>query len=468
MSGFIYGGVLNGGSTLAGRVLAVLLIFKIFLIAFNVSANQSFSAEQKLEAIKQALVDLAMESEVTLGSAAYIDDRGVLHESTLMSSSSNVRGVRVLSYLEEAGIPVARVEASMLSDRTCPGARPELRREAVVRVGYSGDNKRLGDHYLSEIAALSELVLIKSFRSSSAWTARPEVRFASNYDNLVSGTSSNRVPYLFDVKVSDYNPAATTGPNEVMDVVRKGFEAGKSAVEFSLGFAEWSGVPAGAWSIFPILKDGFGEGSYGLDPSSDPALPPNPYYPGELGSGQQAVRRFLGAYNLSKLPEYARDNASWSGSRIDLELELVDRQFDTPIWNKTVTLNYPRLKKGYAKTAIPPEFKHQIVVATEHMLSEINDSMECMAQYYHLKNADGASGTASINAGSVAGVSVGDQFLLSSDPNILNAAVNSSALSTLSLAKVESVSRHSAVLRHIAGPRWTSSQANENLVALYF
>ena len=44
MSGFIDGGVLNGGSTLAGRVLAVLLIFKIFLIAFNVSANQSFSA----------------------------------------------------------------------------------------------------------------------------------------------------------------------------------------------------------------------------------------------------------------------------------------------------------------------------------------------------------------------------------------------------------------------------------------
>ena len=128
MSGFVNGSATNGGSTLAGRMLAVFLLVKVFLLASNVSANQSFSAEQKLEAIKQALVDLAMESEVTLGSAAYIDDQGVLHESTLMSSSNNVRGVRVLSYLEEAGIPVARVEASMLSDRTCPGARPELRR----------------------------------------------------------------------------------------------------------------------------------------------------------------------------------------------------------------------------------------------------------------------------------------------------------------------------------------------------
>ena len=438
------------------------------LFSCNTLPAQTFSAEEKLEAIKQALVDLAMESEVTLGSAAYIDDQGVLHESTLMSSSNNVRGVRVLSYLEEAGIPVARVEASMLSDRTCPGARPELRREAVVRVEYSGDNKRLGDHYLSEIAALSEDVVIGSFRASSSWTARPEVRFASNYVNLVSGASSDKVPYRFDVKVSDYNPAANKGPHEIMDVVRRGFEASKSAVEFSLGFAEWSGVSAGAWSIFPILKDGFGGGTYGPDPTNDPTIPANPYYPGERGSGQQAFRKFLGAYNLSKLPEYARDNAPWSGSRIDLEFELVDRQFDTPMWRKTVTLNYPRLKKGYAKTAIPPEFKHQITVATEQMLSEVTESMACVAQYYHLENADGADGTASINAGSLAGVTVGDQFLLSSDPNILNAAVNSSALSTLALARVESVSRHSAVLRHIAGPRWTSSQANENLVALYF
>ena len=291
----------------AGAVTAALLF------SCNTLPAQTFSAEEKLEAIKQALVDLAMESEVTLGSAAYIDDQGVLHESTLMSSSNNVRGVRVLSYLEEAGIPVARVEASMLSDRTCPGARPELRREAVVRVEYIGDNKRLGDHYLSEIAALSEDVVIGSFRASSSWTARPEVRFASNYDNLVSGASSNKVPYRFDVKVSDYNPAANNGPHEIMDVVRRGFEASKSAVEFSLGFAEWSGVSAGAWSIFPILKDGFGGGTYGPDPTNDPTIPPNPYYPAERGSGQQAFRKFLGAYNLSKLPEYARDNAPWSG-----------------------------------------------------------------------------------------------------------------------------------------------------------
>ena len=132
-----------------GALRLVAVYCTLTLLSTPSLATETFSAEEKLEAIKQALVDLAMESEVTLGSAAYIDSQGVLHESALMSSNSQVRGVRVLSYLEEAGIPVARVEASMLSDRTCPGARPELRREALLRTGHRGVNKRLGDHYLS-------------------------------------------------------------------------------------------------------------------------------------------------------------------------------------------------------------------------------------------------------------------------------------------------------------------------------
>jgi hypothetical protein len=102
------------------------------------------------------------------------------------------------------------------------------------------------------------------------------------------------------------------------------------------------------------------------------------------------------------------------------------------------------------------------------MMSEATASMTCTAQYYHLSNADGERGVATINAGSLAGVRLGDQFLLSSDPNILNAAVDSSALSSLALARVESVNRHTAVLKHIAGPRWSSAQANDNFVALYF
>ncbi|MGB2154474.1 MAG: hypothetical protein ACPHVT_03300, partial [Porticoccaceae bacterium] len=38
------------------------------------------SAERKLEAIKQALVDLALDTDLRLDSAAFLDSLGVLHE----------------------------------------------------------------------------------------------------------------------------------------------------------------------------------------------------------------------------------------------------------------------------------------------------------------------------------------------------------------------------------------------------
>jgi hypothetical protein len=407
-------------------------------------ATETFSAEEKLEAIKQALVDLAMESEVTLGSAAYIDSQGVLHESALMSSNSQVRGVRVLSYLEEAGIPVARVEASMLSDRSCPGARPELRREALLRTGHRGVNKRLGDHYLSEVATLSREVVMSALSGSTEWTARPEVRYSSNYDNLVSGGSSDRIPYRFDVTISEHNPAALDR-HQLFDVIDYGASMGKAALDFAFGYSEWTGMAGAFWGILPVLDDD-----------------------SEVGSSLFPLRKAAGYYSLSMLPEYARSVAPWPSSNLDYELVIVDRKREMPLWRKTLMLSYPRLPKGFTKSDMPPEFRHQIMLATEQMMAEATASMTCTAQYYHLSNADGERGVATINAGSLAGVQLGDQFLLSSDPNILNAAVDSSALSSLALARVESVNRHTAVLKHIAGPRWSSAQANDNFVALYF
>ena len=427
-----------------GALRLVAVYCTLTLLSTPSLATETFSAEEKLEAIKQALVDLAMESEVTLGSAAYIDSQGVLHESALMSSNSQVRGVRVLSYLEEAGIPVARVEASMLSDRTCPGARPELRREALLRTGHRGVNKRLGDHYLSEVATLSKEVVMTALAGSTAWTARPEVRYASNYDNLVSGGSSERIPYRFDVTISEHNPAAVER-HQMFDVIDYGASMGKAALDFAFGYSEWTGMAGAFWGVLPMLDEDAG--------SSSSTFP---------------LRKAVGYYSLSMLPAYARSVAPWPSANLDYELVIVDRKREMPLWRKTLTLSYPRLPKGFTKSDMPPEFRHQIMLATEQMMAEATASMTCTAQYYHLSNADGERGVATINAGSLAGVRLGDQFLLSSDPNILNAAVNAAALSSLALARVESVNRHTAVLKHIAGPKWSSAQANDNFVALYF
>ena len=75
---------------------------------------------------------------------------------------------------------------------------------------------------------------------------------------------------------------------------------------------------------------------------------------------------------------------------------------------------------------------------------------------------------ATINAGLIAGLVVGDQFLISSDANILDEVLSLSGLAGLALAEVESVQRHSATLKHIAGLQWPTAAQIKNAVALHF
>ena len=79
----------------------------------------TFSPEEKLTAIKNSLVNLALESEVRLGAAAFIDTAGILHESSTITSDINVSGIRVMSYLREAGIPQANIDVSAFYDNSC-------------------------------------------------------------------------------------------------------------------------------------------------------------------------------------------------------------------------------------------------------------------------------------------------------------------------------------------------------------
>ena len=110
------------------------------------------SAEQKLEAVKQALVDLALDTDLRLDSTAFLDSLGMLHESSLLSTSSAISGLRILDIKRDSGIDVADLEAKIRAGKSCPGARPNNRRQALVSVGSNLTNAspdlRMGDHYL--------------------------------------------------------------------------------------------------------------------------------------------------------------------------------------------------------------------------------------------------------------------------------------------------------------------------------
>ena len=138
----------------AERVVSILkaslLIGFLWGSCVAAASTVSSEAEASLEAIKQSLVELAMKSNVQLGSSAYLDTKGVLHESSILSSDADIRGIRILSYVEEAGIKAADVSADIFSLPQCPGTRPNMKRQALIRVTESKpqgqSSTRIGDH----------------------------------------------------------------------------------------------------------------------------------------------------------------------------------------------------------------------------------------------------------------------------------------------------------------------------------
>ena len=63
---------------------------------------------------------------------------------------------------------------------------------------------------------------------------------------------------------------------------------------------------------------------------------------------------------------------------------------------------------------------------------------------------------------------MGDQFLISTNPDLLKQALSENGLASLSLARVESIAPHSSVLVQTAGPEWATLENLSRLVATYF
>lgn len=365
------------------------------LLLWTAQGTLAFNADQRLEAIKQALIDLSFDSEVNLASSAYLDQRGVLHEASVVTSQSQVRGIRVLSYLEEAGLGIADVEATVVAS-DCPVARPGLRRETLIRVIHGASDPRFGDHYLSELGELSEQLLSVALSRSSNWSVTARQQFVSSYHKKMAATGSGRRP--FEIQIA----------------------------------------------LRPARLE-FREGIYRVERYVD-------------------MQRNNALYwSQSHIPGLA-NRAPWSNETLAVELRLIDPVRGNLVVAETVQVDYPSLPRGYDKSALPTTFIQQLRAIAQGFVRQMDGALECRRQYYHV------SVGLRINAGSIAGVQVGDQFLLSPTPQISGQGASLDDIGKLVLAQVQTVGLYGATLVVTAGPA-VESQLNNNLnhyVAIYF
>lgn len=363
------------------------------------------SAQQRLDLVKQALVDLSLGSDIKLATSAYVDSTGVLHESSVLKTNTQVRGIRVKEYLEDAGVPQAKVEASVLPGNDCEDSKPAVKRQASVRMVVESDaktNKRVGDHYLAELSTTLRQSLVTELSHSGHWLVAPEQRYSSSYAKYVSAGSGDSPRYRFDIILSSRDP--------LQGVTNHG--------EIALHHALKSGHDLFAWS-------------------------------------------------LAKIPSL-RYNKPWPKEALSYELVLNDLSNNQVIWRGVLPLNYPRVARGYAKSPLPSHFKNEIIATTEQFVTGMIDSTSCQIGHYKFTPVAENPRYGKIDVGSIAGVSMGDQFLIVKDHELLNQALVDSGLDALALAEVISVTSHSAVLKWVAGAELFGSTGADERVAMLF
>ena len=88
------------------------LVFGLAILAcvFAINASAELNPQERLDAIRQGLIDASLQTPTRVQTTTWIDSQGSLRESSSFKNGMEVRGVRVLAYdRDEAGQPKAHL-----------------------------------------------------------------------------------------------------------------------------------------------------------------------------------------------------------------------------------------------------------------------------------------------------------------------------------------------------------------------
>ena len=354
---------------IGGLVLPVLVATG----AWAQPSGNSFSAEERLEAIRQGLVQAALEGATRVESLAWIDGQGVLREGSSFRSGMDVRGVQVLSYTRDSGgrpqaqlqLPPARQDVlkrptTVPACPSSPGLRHLMGLRMTVEGGWSVDEAPLAQ----ALGQLTANLLQQSGGVASGWGVLPRLAPAgSGYERVLLGTSADQLPWQAYLVVKPAPPLPATGAASYL-------------------------------SVLPIWPD---------------------------------------------RPVMAR-----------LHFSLVARGQSRPAFEGSFQLEVPRLAQSWGRPQLEASVRAQATSLIQPWLQALTAQFACQAVRPEVTVVRGLE--LSINAGTLAGVRTGDEWLLADPQRFPQQILASGVAAAAVLARVGQVFQHHAQLQIVAGP----------------
>ena len=180
--------------------------------------NPQKEYDAQLAAIRQAILDATLDRPTRVVSTAWVDDKGALHESAHFHSEAQVRGVRVLSYVQ-GDEPVTQVSAEVLpwgwkpvgADQSCKAPprpwRLPLGVQVVMPEGFSGPQL-----FASQtLVGLAQQAWSQNMQVSQRWRTHNVTQVAPQLENAymraLTGQTEERSGWMAEISLQPHAPA---------------------------------------------------------------------------------------------------------------------------------------------------------------------------------------------------------------------------------------------------------------------
>ena len=362
------------------------------LLSASALGAQTLSPEEKLAAIRKSLVQAALEGPTQVSTTQWIDGNGALQELSSFRSGMKVRGVRVLAYGADAqGEPTAKLQWQS-SEGTDP----------------TGSSKT---------AAACKTPLAGRLQHVLGW----------NWSTQVSGSADN-APMLDALQASVLSRLQQAGAsNAQWRLVERARSEGRSSYQQALLGSSQDELP---WQLqFQLVT---------VAPKTvDSPVSPSPLLAAEARAGRTDTQA---AASAPQAP---------SGLRVQLRMTLTARNQLKPALQSSVSLTLSSSEDNWASPGLSPAAQEQVTQQVQAWSQALQRHLACQAVVADVTQA--ASAQVRINAGSAAGVRVGDEWVLANHQGAVQRALEPGAAAQTVLAKVQSVGEYYAQLRPVAG-----------------
>ena len=186
-----------------------LCLFAVAMVGVNFSvAAADLSPEERLRAIRSAMVEAAMKSNTRVSATSWMDSDGQLRELNRFSSEIKLRDLQVAQYVRDAGqqpqaeLAVNQVDVVKPNRCEAPQAKAALRQVMTVGLNLSSGIPPAQRYQAQQLGFSARQHVMQAASRAERWRLIATQAEPRTYDRLIHGHGEERVQWHAQITVN--------------------------------------------------------------------------------------------------------------------------------------------------------------------------------------------------------------------------------------------------------------------------